>query len=103
MTNARAHRDSPGSESGGSTVMPPLVVLRVKDLVHVQFEFINLSLETPTASTPFLRRSAGGAAYIVVHVPPQHVAEPAFNPNDTGTGDPPYQGFLACPTRIVFE
>lgn len=83
--------------------MPPLVVdvLRAKDLFHAQFEFINLTLDTTIPAKPVLRRAGTGRAFIVIRLPPQHIADRVF---DGGTFENvPHQAFLSCPTRIAFE
>ena len=55
-------------------------VLRTEDLLALQFEFINLDLETTTDAEgnklAHLRPSAN--AYIIINFPPQNIAEEAF-------------------------
>jgi hypothetical protein len=83
--------------------MSPLVVnvLRAKDLFNAQFEFVNLTLDASAPANPVLRRSGAGRAFIVMRLPPQHIADQIF---EFGTvGNVPHTAFLSCPTRIAFE
>ena len=53
-----------------------------------------------------MRRNAGQPAYLVVHLPSQHIAEEAFPQNDAGTLQPgavPVRGWLAGPSRLAFR
>src|SRR5436305_3713105 len=75
--------------------------LRCKDLLNIQFEFINLAVDATNTSTPRLRRAADGPAFIVIRLPPQHIAEEAFT--SSTTTPPPFKAFLSSPSRIAFE
>jgi hypothetical protein len=76
-------------------------VLRSPDLLHIQFEFVNLTLGTAADGTPQLKRVAGQTACIVIRLPPQHIAEQVFNSADQRTF--PYQALLASPSRLAFD
>ncbi|MCE7935450.1 MAG: hypothetical protein DYG96_12805 [Chlorobi bacterium CHB2] len=107
-------------------------VVRPKDLLVLRFEFVNLALNYREGSGNFLVRADGDkAAYLVVHFPPQNIAEQAFfetsneenyapakksdgspiGANDagyppTGTGEPPtpppVKARIAGPSRLAF-
>ena len=51
-------------------------VLRRDDLLALEFEFVNLRLSDD--ATTVNRADPAADAFIVVHFPPQHVAEQAF-------------------------
>jgi hypothetical protein len=54
-------------------------VLRTDDLLALQFEFVNLHLDTSSSQEARLVRTrAGQPVFITVHFPPQHIAEQAF-------------------------
>jgi hypothetical protein len=76
-------------------------VLRAKDFLNAQFEFINLSIDNTNPLAPRLKRAASGPAFIVLHLPPQHIVEEAVGNNRDKT--PPYEAFLSCPTRLSFQ
>ena len=78
------------------------IVLRARDLAYFQLELINLALDDPSSSSPMLKRGASGPAYIVLRLPPQHIAEEAMLA-DGPTPDLPYRAFLSCPSRLAFE
>jgi hypothetical protein len=61
-------------------VTPPsftLSYLRPDDLLNLDFEFINLKLNPGNPPT-LVRQNAGSPAYLIVHFPPQSIAEEAF-------------------------
>ena len=76
-------------------------VLRSLDLLYVQFEFVNLSLEVAADGTARLDRIAGQPASIVIRLPPQHVAEEIFQSTDPRRI--PYNAALASPSRLAFD
>lgn len=53
-------------------------VVRPKDLLVLRFEFVNLALKYREGSGNFLVRTDDKPAYLVVHFPPQNIAEQAF-------------------------
>src|SRR6516164_9402535 len=75
--------------------------LRAKDLLRIQFEFINLTVDSANPSAPRLRRAAAGPAFIVMRFPPQHVAEEASS--SSHDNPPPYVAFAACPSRLRIQ
>ena len=76
-------------------------VLRSRDLLHVQFEFVNLKLDSADPVNPALVGAGPGPAFIVMRLPPQHVTEEAFDA--AAPRRPPYDAVLACPSRLAFE
>ena len=76
-------------------------VLRSSDLLHIQFEFVNLSVDVAADGSPRLKRTPGQRASIVVRLPPQHIAEQVFDPGDARQF--PYKALLAGPTRLAVE
>ncbi len=99
------------------------VVVRPEDLLFLSFEFHDVDFTPPSAAQP--GQIVGlGASHLVVHFPPQHVAEEAFyqatptlqqSPDEIAAGQPPppgneppaYPGSvrarLAGPSRLVFD
>lgn len=84
-------------------------VVRADDLLALDFEFYNLTLSTSHGSPPQLTRiTSGQPAYIVVKLPPQHLAEPAFT-EDPVTGLPqsvpelPLNSVFAGESRLAFQ
>jgi hypothetical protein len=79
-------------------------VLRTDDLLALQFEFVNLHLDTSDVREGRLvHTQAGQPAFIIVHFPPQHIAEQAFPLDATGGPPPgpvPVQALLSGP-RVV--
>lgn len=78
-----------------------LTVVRPDDLLHLDFDFINLTLVTGGGQAARLvRRVATDPAFIVVHFPPQAMGEQAF-------GSPPFpllvRARLARAARLVFR
>lgn len=53
-------------------------VVRPKDLLVLRFQFVNLALHYREGAGNFLVRTGDKAAYLVVHFPPQNIAEQAF-------------------------
>jgi hypothetical protein len=50
-------------------------VLRSGDLLNFQLEFVNLVIDSTNPAAPRLRRETSGDAFIVLRLPPQHIAE----------------------------
>jgi len=82
-------------------------VLRTDDLLALQFEFVNLHLDaTASQEARLVRTPAWQPAFIIVHFPPQHLAEQAFFLDDTGGPPPgpvPVKALLSDPSRLVFK
>ncbi|MEN6310356.1 MAG: hypothetical protein ABFD80_02325, partial [Acidobacteriota bacterium] len=98
-------------------------VLRPDDLLNLEFEFINLKLDK--GSPPKLvRQKSGSPAYMIVHFPPQSIAEEAFweaageykpatrsgmfrvfqlQPNSDVPRTPPVLSRLSGPSRLAFR
>ncbi len=92
-------------------------VLRPDDLLALDFECVNLKVK---AGVPpkLVREKASAPAYIIVHFPPQHIAEQAFfettpdykpdpkAPPEPTTAEtpppPPVLARIAGPTRLAF-
>src|SRR5262249_41639380 len=81
----------------------PLVIrlLRAKDLLNLELELVNLTLDASDPARPRLRRENAGPSAIVVRVPPQHIAEQAFT--DGGRQSLPHQAFLSCASRLALQ
>ena len=106
-------------------------VVRPKDLLVLRFQFVNLALQYREGSGNFLVRDGDKSAYLVIHFPPQNIAEQAFfetsneesyapakksdgspiGPGDAGyppttSGEtptaPPVKARIAGPSRLAF-
>ena len=85
---------------GPSTVS----VVRPDDLLHLKFEFRNLTLQIPTGQPPLLVRTAGTPAQLVVYFPPQHIGEEAFrDPRESPQLPKPVKALIAGWSQLVFE
>jgi hypothetical protein len=82
-----------------------LTVLRPADLLHVRFDFVNITLSGTTLTV-------GANALLVVTFPPQSIAERAFYesaPGESGAGTnepptmPPVPARIAGESRLVFR
>ena len=93
---------------------PRFSVLRPDDLLALEFECINLRIQQGPPPK-LIRIKASEQAYIVVHFPPQHIAEQAFfektpefkadknDPkNDDSLKNPPVLSLISGPTRLAF-
>jgi hypothetical protein len=100
---------------------PKFSLLRPDDLLALEFECINLKIQPGSPST-LVRIKASEPAYIIVHFPPQHIAEQAFfettpdfkpskdtpkisppDPSSSQTpSDPPVLTRLSGPSRLAF-
>ncbi len=78
-----------------------VTAFRAKDFLNVQFEFVGLRLESSNPDAPRLVRDGAGPAFIVMRLPPQHVAEEAFALDSSGARR--RDGFVAAPSRIAFR
>jgi hypothetical protein len=102
--------------------IPTIAAIRPEDLVKIDFDFKNLTLQKSGAQT-VLARDKGGPGYIIATLPPQNIAEKAYYETSAGTGQtqkekdsgrPPYPGGsetpenppiasrIAGPSRLVF-
>ncbi len=85
-----------------------LSVLRPADLLSLEFEFVNLQFENGTPPS-LTRKNAGAPAYIIVHFPPQNIAERAFYQADPGSSGneppaaPPIPSWMSGPSRLAFR
>jgi hypothetical protein len=84
---------------------PSIVVVdltRREDMMCLRFEFINMFL---TDEPPRLIRGESGPAYMIVHFPPQAIAEQALAEytGDPKLPTPPLKSRVADPSRIAFS
>jgi len=83
-----------------------VAVTRPKDLLALCFEFRNLQIRKHPFRKATLERCTSEDAYVIVHFPPQHVAEEAL-PEDTTTAPPtdvrPVASRAARPSRLAFR
>jgi hypothetical protein len=79
-------------------------VLRADDLLVLRFDFYNLRLRAGGAAREVVADGAGDS-FLVVHFPPQHVAEQAFREGDSSDPlmPPPVAARLAGESRLVFH
>jgi hypothetical protein len=85
-------------------------VLRPRDLLALDFEFVNLDLVVSGRGAVLRRRDSSHAPIVIVHFAPQHIAEQAFfrtqdgNPVDGHelTTPPPVGSRLSGPSRLAF-
>jgi hypothetical protein len=109
-----------------SSPAPRTTILRPDDLLLLDFDFVNIALET-TENGARLVPVLGNKAYIIVHFPPQNIAEEAFfetnnnfknldaykspsAPNDPDGSTPnqeitslPLRSLMSGPSQLVFE
>src|SRR5262249_38332920 len=76
-------------------------VLRSADLLNIQIEFVNLTVDVAADGTPRLNRIAGQTPTIVIRLPAQHVAEQVFDSNVSR--QLPYVSLLSSPSRLAFD
>jgi hypothetical protein len=82
-------------------------VLRPDDLLVAEVEGINLTI-VPGDTARLVRADRTQPAFVVVRLPPQHVAEEGFTEADNGdlalrAGVPPARAILAGESRLVFR
>ena len=84
-------------------------VVRPDDMLSLDFEFINLQLQT-SGGAHLARTNATKPAYVVVHFPPQHIAEQAIPEDATSVPgtvppgvQPPLDSRLSGPSQLVFR
>ncbi len=81
-----------------------VTVLRPDDLLHLKFEFRNLTLQVAQGQPPQLVRVPGQLAYLVVYFPPQHIAEEAFRePRESPNLPKPIRALISGWSQLVFE
>ena len=68
----------------GVSSRPRARALRRDDFLALVFEFVNLKVVKTPAPAKLVRVTAGQPAYIIVHFPPQNIAEQAFFEAATG-------------------
>jgi hypothetical protein len=84
-------------------------VARAEDLLWLGFEFYNFELKNDKKGRRYLAPlKVPGPAMVVVHFPPQHILENAYNEDLGCTPNPPKIDFplnarLSGPSRLVFE
>jgi hypothetical protein len=78
-------------------------VLRADDLLVLQLDFYNLRLESGVSGKQLVPDGAGDS-FVIVHFPPQHIAEQAFAENNPADPilPPPIAARLAGDSRLVF-
>jgi hypothetical protein len=80
-------------------------LLRPDDLLALTVELIGLAIDQSQGSPRLVRTSAGQDAFLIVHFPPQHMAESGLsangNPSTTAAG--PVMSVLAGPSRLAFR
>ena len=77
-----------------------LAALRPDDLLALEFEFANLQ---PTADGGLERAAPEQPAFVIVHFPPQHLAEQVFTGNPALAEPPPVHTAMAGESRLVFR
>ena len=81
-----------------------VTVFRPDDLLHLKFEFRNLSLQVAAGQPPQLVRAPGQRAQLVVYFPPQHIAEEAFrDPGERPQLPKPVNALIAGWSQLVFD
>jgi hypothetical protein len=79
-----------------------LTLIRPDDLLHLEFDFVNLRLDAgPNQPAKLVRVDPGQPALIVVRFPQQHLNERTFSKEQAVT--PPVQARLSGPTRLAFR
>lgn len=80
-----------------------LTLLRPDDLLHLDLEFVNLKLQIGVGGAARLvRESANQPALVIVHFPPQSLAEETFD-DPGGTVRLPARARLAGRSRLAFK
>jgi hypothetical protein len=79
-------------------------VVRADDLLVLRLDFYNTRLK-PTAGAKQIVPDGPGDSFIIVHFPPQHIAEQAFDegPPAEVLAPPPIAARLAGESRLVFH
>jgi DNA-binding beta-propeller fold protein YncE len=84
------------------TTAHDLALLRSDDLLNLEFAFVNLTLQTtPGQPARLVRQTAGQPAFVIVHFPPQSLAEEAFDLTETIKR--PARSRMARASRLAFK
>ncbi|MGA5760694.1 hypothetical protein [Nonomuraea bangladeshensis] len=89
----------PPGPSGGFTT---LEVRRADDLLVLRFEFVNLVLDPDASAHPrrMIHAAPQDEAFVIVHFPPQHIAEEMFDLIDFSRGP---RSYLSGESRLAFR
>lgn len=82
-----------------------VTLLRFEDLLCLEFEFINLKLDTSGKPARLVPQDASEPCYLVVRFPPQHIAEEAFVESlatNNPLARPPIRARLAGKSQLVW-
>lgn len=95
-------KNSKYASSVYSKLNPTITLIRPEDLVALDFEFVNFTVENGVA------KRGSGKAYMVVHFQPQNIAEEAFWEAETqqqseNPSNPPVRSRIAGPSRVAFR
>ena len=97
--------------AAGSPPITAIQVIRPVDLLVLRFAFTGFHLDLAAVGGPaWVPDTPGGAAYLSVEFPPQHIAEQFFPINDLEEfpnpadpeKNPPIRHIAAAPSRLVF-
>jgi hypothetical protein len=92
------------SGSGAPVPLAGLPLVRADDLLDLQLRFVNLQLEQRPGGAVLTRVNPAAETLLIVELPPQHVAEQAFDqPAGVPAPDPPVPAEPAGPSRLVFR
>ncbi|MEN3307867.1 MAG: hypothetical protein V7603_4069 [Micromonosporaceae bacterium] len=82
-----------------------LHVVRADDLLVLRFEFVNLVLDPDEGSAPrrLVRAAPAEEALLIVHFPPQHIAEEAFQPGTVDFARASVSRFISGESRLGFR
>src|SRR6266487_4617682 len=90
-----------------SSQNPIFSFLRADDMLALTFELVNLVLDKSQTPPRLIRSQPEQDAFVIVHFPPQHIAEHVFNEAPNGQpislDDAPIQSTLADTTRLAFR
>jgi hypothetical protein len=78
-----------------------LTIVRPEDLLVLDFELVNLRLLADGSA--LVREDPASEAFVVVHFPPQALAEPVWDLGVETPLPPPVRTVLAGPSRLVFR
>ncbi|HEY0603432.1 MAG TPA: hypothetical protein VGD58_10995, partial [Herpetosiphonaceae bacterium] len=80
-----------------------LTLLRPDDLLHLDLEFVNLKMQIGAGgAAKLVRETANQPALVIVHLPPQSLAEETFD-EPGGTVRLPVRARLASRSRLAFK
>jgi hypothetical protein len=82
-------------------------LLRPDDLLALQFEFINLTLDMTQSPPALIRTQSGQPAFVLVSFAPQHISEECATEDANGKPlnavNPPVAAFLSGETQLAFQ